>query len=1114
MTPARRRIPTLFRARGGGPVAANDPGRDPHPPEDSGGDGGGPGPKGSRWRRLLLLGLVVILGVATLLLVWEIRTSRLQAHFLAPIAADLTWSVEEGPAEVDFPSADGPYDRRLGYAFLPEMIASAEGRGFRIVEQARVSPRFRQVVADWGIFPVFRGKAQAGLAILDRSGEPYFESPYPSRVYPSFEAIPAIVVEALLFIENRTALDPDRPYKNPAVEWTRLLRSTFELGGRKITGGDGNVAGASTLATQIQKFRHAPDGLTMSPRDKLVQMASASLRGYLGGPETLAARQEIVLEYLNSVPLAAQRIEGEVTGIGDGLWAWYGRDFEEANLALHSLDEGGTETEEGAAAFREVLSLMLSQRRPSYYLSQAAGREELALLTDQYIELMAGEGVISPSLAESAHSARTSILNLPPEREPVDFVERKGVNAVRTQLLGLLGVPSLYELDKLDLQVRTTIDAGAQATATRFIQDLTTPEFVQARGLTGSNLLGAGDPARVVYSLVLHEVTPRGNLVRVQTDNLDAPFNLNESARLELGSTAKLRTLASYLEVIGESFDRFAPLTPDSLRNFSISPRDRLAVWARDQILAEPWMTRLEILQRAMERTYSANPAERFVTGGGTQTFSNFDNTYDYSTISVTVAFRQSVNLVFVRMMRDIVNYYIYRVPGSTAHVLDDTNDPLRQEYLERFADREGIQFLDQFYPKYQGRTRTEILNILIGEERRLSPQRVARAYRAVVPNGSLAEFDPLLRANQPEAAFVGATIEDLYLRANPVGQNLADLGYLSSVHPLELWVARFLIENPEGTRSDVISASTDARQEVYRWLFRTSRQSAQDQRIRSLLEVEAFTHIHEGWKRFGYPFENIVPSLGSSIGSSGDRPSALSDMVGIILNDGVRLPTYRVEELHFATGTPFETMMVREGRTGEQVTSVEVAQVLREAMTDVVENGTARRVAGAFRTPDGTLLTVGGKTGTGDNRYRTFSPGGRLLESRSVNRTSTFVFFIGDRFYGVVTAYVPGEDADDYTFTSALPSQILRELAPMVEELVRDAEADLVPEEASSPSDEASADPAEPSGEGDPAPPADEASSPAPAPVELPAEDEGSPPSLEEESPIEDAEPSPAASP
>jgi membrane peptidoglycan carboxypeptidase len=337
------------------------------------------------------------------------------------------------------------------------------------------------------------------------------------------------------------------------------------------------------------------------------------------------------------------------------------------------------------------------------------------------------------------------VLTRPPERPPVPFVERKGVNAVRTPLVILLGVPSLYELDKLDLEVRTTLDANAQATATRFIQDLTTPEFVVARSLGAANLLGNGDPAKVVYSLVLHEMTPRGNLVRVQTDNLDAPFNLNESARLELGSTAKLRTLASYLEVIAESYDRLSPLSADSLRSFRISTRDRLAEWSRERLLADPEVSRLDLLRLAMERLYSANPSERFVTGGGTQTFANFDNTYNARTITVTEGFRQSVNLVFVRMMRDIVNYYIYRVPGSTAHVLDDANDPLRQEYLERFADREGIQFLDQFYPKYRGRTRTEILHTLVGEDRRLSPLRMAWSYRAVAPTACRGGVEALL---------------------------------------------------------------------------------------------------------------------------------------------------------------------------------------------------------------------------------------------------------------------------------------------------------------------------------------------------------------------------------
>ena len=63
-------------------------------------------------------------------------------------------------------------------------------------------------------------------------------------------------------------------------------------------------------------------------------MASASLRAYLDGEDTLPRRRQIVVDYLNTVPLSAKAGFGEVNGIGDGLWAWYGRDFGEVNRLL------------------------------------------------------------------------------------------------------------------------------------------------------------------------------------------------------------------------------------------------------------------------------------------------------------------------------------------------------------------------------------------------------------------------------------------------------------------------------------------------------------------------------------------------------------------------------------------------------------------------------------------------------------------------------------------------------------------------------------------------------------------------------------------------------------
>jgi hypothetical protein len=99
--------------------------------------------------------------------------------------------------------------------------------------------------------------------------------------------------------------------------------------------------------------------------------------------------------------------------------------------------------------------------------------------------------------------------------------------------------------------------------------------------------------------------------------------------------------------------------------------------------------------------------------------------------------------------------------------------------------------------------------------------------------------------------------------------------------------------------------------------------------------------------------------------------------------------------------------------------------------LADVVEHGTARRLNGTFKLSDGTAITVGGKTGSGDNRFQTFNRQGAVITSRATNRTATFVFYIGARYYGVVTAYVEGRDAGNYQFTSSLPVTILKLLAP-----------------------------------------------------------------------------------
>lgn len=1042
-----------------------DPGRSGEPAQD---------PLFQGLPRPLLAGALLLLAAGLVAGLWfEARSSFFQARLLAGYAEEIGWSVEEGPSpRIRFPGP-GPFDQRRGHSRIPHMVERLEERGFRVDSQAAVSPRFAAVV-DFGLFPVYPVKDRAGFRLLESGGEEMYATTFPERTFPAFDSVPDLLVSSLLFIENRELLALRYPYRNPAVDWGRFARSLADLGLNRL-GFSRQVAGGSTLATQIEKYRHSPEGRTDRPVEKLRQMASASLRAYLDGPETTDERKATVLTYLNTVPLSARPGYGEVIGLGDGLWVWYGAELEEVARQL-SVREGAPRPSGGRArtardaastvrpesgrkpairdtadlhergrAYRQALSLFLAQRRPSWYLARPEGRQSLRRLTDVYLNLLRADSVISSELHGSALSAELSFRPTAPEPAPAPFMKRKAANAVRTQLLEHLGVERLYELDRYDLTVRSTVHGPTQAAVSRTLAELRDPSAVRRLGLDAPRYLGRGDPANVVYSFVLYERTPDGFRLRVNADNYPGPFDVNRAGRLELGSTAKLRTLVSYLNVVEDLYRELSGLTRQELDAYA---RDRLdpdpgpdpiTAWAVDFFRARSEPTLRAILEAAVERRYSGSPGERFFTGGGVHTFRNFDATYNSSVLTVTEGFRHSVNLVFVRLMRDVIRYHVGRVPGSLGAALEHAPDSVRMQWLSRFADREGRTFIRRFYTRYRGQDRAGVLEALLGG-RQLAPQRLAWAYRSAVPDASLSEFRDVLARYAPNSAVSGEDAERMYGRAEVEPHSLQDLGYLARLHPLELWVARYLLEHPDADLDQVADASVDERQEVYRWLFNSRRRGAQNQRIRTMLEEEAFLEIQREWRRLGYPFPNVVPSFGSSIGSSGDRPAALAELTGILLSGGVRLPSFRVAELRFAEGTPFETIVRRKEPERERVLSEEVASVAAGAMRDVVERGTARQVAGLFRGPEQTSLPVGGKTGTGNNRFKVFGPGGRLTESRPLNRTATFVFFAGDRWFGTVTAFVEGAEADGYGFTSSLPVRLLGLLAPELEGLTATA--------------------------------------------------------------------------
>lgn len=992
--------------------------------------------------RWLLLALLLTLATTGWLGYGELQTSAVQARYLSRLGGRLGFRMEPGPAAANslrYPGA-GPYDLRLGYALVPRYIARLSRHGYAVEAQARISPEFRQVV-DWGLFPVYREKDQAGLLIVDDHGRTAYSSRYPEWIFDSFSSIPPLVVVSLLFIENRELLSPTAVTSNPAIEWDRLAKASMDLILGAVREDEHKSAGASTLATQLEKYRHSAGGVTASVTEKLRQMGTASLRAYLDGEQTLAARRRIVLSYVNTVPLSARAGYGEVNGLGDGLWAWYGTTLERLCQVLGARPRrGSAAAREQARLYKQALSLFIAQRRPSYYLRNA---DSLDRLTNVYLGLLAGGGVIAPELRDAA---RRVVLKLADSPAPAaGFAANKGINAVRGRLAAMLGVPRFYDLDRIDMTATSTLDLPVQRAVTKLLRDLSRPDHAKAAGLYGHRLLSPRDDlAPIVYSFTLLERSRHGNAVRIQTDNYDQPFDINEGVKLELGSTAKLRTLVTYLDVIRELHQRYAGLSPRKRAAGQVPRRNVLARWALAWLGSARDTSLQAMLEAAMDRQYSANPHEGFFTGGGRHVFSNFTRKDDGRVVSVREALQDSVNLVFVRIMRDIERYYMWRSPDSAAVLLEDGDAALRAAYLAKFADREGSEFLRRFHRKYRGKAPADALDTLLTGVR-LTPAKLAVIYNSVEAAPGLSGFRKLFERYLPASKLGDDDLEDLLQKYTPQRYSLADRGYIARVHPLELWVLGYLSGHPGVGIDEVLAASAEERQEVYRWLFRTRHKNAQDRRIRYLLEIEAFSEILLDWKRTGYPFDSLVPSYATALGSSADRPAALAELMGIIVNDGMRYPTVRVERVHLAEGTPYEALLGRCTVAGERVLAPEVARAARNALLGVVHGGTARRLGAPFVRADGTAIPMGGKTGTGDNRFDVFGRGGALVQSRVVSRTATFVFFIGERFYGTLTAYVAGPSAGHYRFTSALPVQILKALAPTLAPMVAAAQGEPV---------------------------------------------------------------------
>lgn len=179
-----------------------------------------------RWKVLLGFPLLALLLGLALVVLHELRTAALQAREFSQYAARLSYTLQPGPSEaIRFP-ADGPFDKRLGYAHLPLLLERLQQRHYLISAQARFSPALLDY-SQRGYFPPFSEKSQAGLTIDDCRGLPLYQFRSPQQLYTRFAEIPPLIAGNLLFIENRHLLDPEPPQANPAVDWPRFAKAAL-----------------------------------------------------------------------------------------------------------------------------------------------------------------------------------------------------------------------------------------------------------------------------------------------------------------------------------------------------------------------------------------------------------------------------------------------------------------------------------------------------------------------------------------------------------------------------------------------------------------------------------------------------------------------------------------------------------------------------------------------------------------------------------------------------------------------------------------------------------------------------------------------------------------------
>src|SRR2546422_1217959 len=158
------------------------------------------------WRKLAVFIVRCVGGLASVTY-HELRTSATQSWLLSRYAASLSYEIAPGPSlSIAFPRG-GPFDAQRGYPRLGDFSRRLASAGYTVAEQARQSAGTIRFVR-WGVTPPYRESAVVGLVIRDSRGELLHDARPRDVLFPAFEDIPTLIVNTLLFLENRELTSP------------------------------------------------------------------------------------------------------------------------------------------------------------------------------------------------------------------------------------------------------------------------------------------------------------------------------------------------------------------------------------------------------------------------------------------------------------------------------------------------------------------------------------------------------------------------------------------------------------------------------------------------------------------------------------------------------------------------------------------------------------------------------------------------------------------------------------------------------------------------------------------------------------------------------------------